>query len=438
MRLVSQAQISQLADSLAGQRGLRIASIDTTNDPFDFARTGAALVDRAVAYSSPDGVRLAGLGTAWRAASSGPQRFGDLKQALVGIADVGTKAFVGFSFLDDPRDTPVWTGFASAEAFVPRIGIEGTQSGAIITVAVPEGDPVGPTLELLASMRRPEWSAGIDVGDHATEAHPPVSVWRDQVGSVLKEIESGDVEKVVLARSVVVTSSEPPAILRMFRELVRSYPQCFNFAWKSGAAVFMGASPELLASVREGHFHSNPLAGSAPRGEGSHEDAAIGEALLGSEKDRHEHALVVRDMTERLEPLMTELSASPEPTLKKMASVQHLSTEVDGTVNAGVGLLDTIEAIHPTPAVAGVPTSAAIDLIERTEQIDRGWYTGGVGWIDGSGDGAVALGLRCGIVRDRTTNLFAGAGIVDGSTPALELEETRLKLVPLLKLLTAS
>jgi salicylate biosynthesis isochorismate synthase len=287
-------------------------------------------------------------------------------------------------------------------------------------------------------MRTPEWSAGVDLGDHATEAHPPTSVWKGQVDSALKEIDAGDMTKVVLARSVVVKSDEPPAILHVFRELVRGYPQCFNFAWKSGDAVFMGASPELLASVDSGHFHANPLAGSAPRGEGSRDDDTIGTMLLSSAKDRREHELVVTDMVGRLTPIMADLTASSEPELKRMASVQHLSSDIHGTVLPGVGLLDAIDAVHPTPAVGGVPTAAAIDLITRTEDIDRGWYTGGIGWIDSSGDGAVAIGLRCGLVRGTSTHLFAGAGIVEGSDPDLELEETRLKLVPLLRLLTAS
>jgi isochorismate synthase len=438
MRLVSEAQIAELAESLSGHTGFRMASVATANDAFDFARTGAALVDRAVAFSSPHGMRLAGLGTAWRASASGPNRFQDLKAALSELSGTGIKAFVGFSFLEEPGNGPVWNGFSPAEAFVPRIGIEGTDSGAIITVVVPDGDSADQTLELLASMRTPEWSTGIDLGDHATEAHPPVAVWKGQVESALKEIDGGEVTKVVLARSVLVRSAEPPAILRMFRELVRSYPQCFNFAWKSGDAVFMGASPELLASVESGHFRSNPLAGSAPRGEGSEEDEVIGTTLLSSEKDRREHELVVTDMTERLAPLLSDVSASREPSLKKMASVQHLSTEIHGTVLPGVGLLDAIDAVHPTPAVGGVPRQGAIDLIGRTEDIDRGWYTGGLGWIDAEGDGAVAIGLRCGLVRGTTTHLFAGAGIVEGSRPELELEETRLKFAPLLRLLTAS
>ena len=143
-------------------------------------------------------------------------------------------------------------------------------------------------------------------------------------------------------------------------------------------------------------------------------------------------------LLDQLAPLTNELSVSDVPSLKKMATVQHLSTEIAGVLQPGIGLLDVIEAVHPTPAVGGVPTKAAVDLIAQLESIDRGWYTGGVGWVNGAGDGAVALGLRCGLIRDNTTHLFAGAGIVSGSRPDDELSETRLKLKPLLQLLTAT
>ncbi len=444
VHLVTQQQIDQLADQLDGDGTIRVGEISADLDPFDFARTGAALVDRAVAFSGPSGSRLVGMGTAWRASASGSTRFSDLKPhmaalaATPGTAGRNLKAFMGFSFGSEPGEVPIWDGYDAAELFVPRITIEGANGGSIIRVVIPAEETAEATLELLASVRRPEWLPVVDLGEHSAHAHPPVSEWAASVDKAVVEILAGRLDKVVLARSVVVGSAEPPAILRMFRELVRSYPQCYNFAWKSGDAVFMGASPELLAAVRGDHLTSNPLAGSAPRGEGSIEDDALGEELLASDKDRWEHALVVNDIRERLAPLTTGLEASAEPELKKMASVQHLSTLIDATLNDGAGLLDVIEAIHPTPAVCGVPTDTAVRLIDELETIDRGWYTGGVGWMDTEGDGAVALGLRCGLIRGTTTHLFAGAGIVEGSRPDAELRETRLKLEPLLKILTAT
>ena len=121
-----------------------------------------------------------------------------------------------------------------------------------------------------------------------------------------------------------------------------------------------------------------------------------------------------------------------------MASVQHLSTEISGTLLSGTGVLDVADAVHPTPAVGGVALTEALEFIRQTEQIDRGWYTGGVGWVNGAGDGSIAIGLRCGLVREGRTQLFAGAGIVADSMPDAELRETRLKLRPLLDILATS
>ncbi len=222
----------------------------------------------------------------------------------------------------------------------------------------------------------------------------------------------------------------------MFRELVLQYPQCYNFAWKSGDAVFMGASPELFAEVDGNRFRSNPLAGSAPRGEGEDDDRLIAQRLMSSSKDREEHALVVDDLVKRLTPLTTALDFRATPSLKQMATVQHLSTEIEGMLVAGVGILDIIDAAHPTPAVGGVDRDAAVRYINETEEIDRGWYTGGVGWINGAGEGAICIALRCGLIRGETTHLYAGAGIVADSQPDAELRETRLKLKPLLDVLT--
>ncbi len=436
MRLVDDSTIQSLRSSLGGQSGLRWASVSVERDSFDFARTGAALVDRAVAFSSPDGVRVAGLGTAWRASASGRDRFATLRNELARLPVGAPRAFVGFSFLDEPHDDSIWTDFAAAEAFIPRILIEGTDSGASITITVPDDDDLEATLELLASMRTPEWTAVDDLGDHAVHASPSVKEWASRVEHAVGEIRSGALGKVVLARSVAVTTEAPPPILRMFRSLVRSYPKCYSFAWKSGSSVFLGSSPELLAAVSGTALTANPLAGSAPRGEGREEDDRIGAALLASDKDRREHRYVVEGFVDALGDVADRVSASPEPSLKKMATVQHLSTEVSAVLRPGLGLLDAVAAVHPTAAVAGTPTDTAVKLIESVEGIDRGWYTGGVGWIDRDGNGAVAIALRCGLVTGKTTHLFAGAGIVEGSVAADEVEETRLKLTPMLQLLT--
>lgn len=438
MHLLTPNEISDLNQQLAAQTGYRIASIDVDFDPFDFARTGATLVDRAVAYSMPNGDRLVGLGTAWRSSASGEDRFSEMQMALESTRMPDLKAFVGFSFLPDGATSDIWDGYEPAEVFLPRISIERFSGQSKLTVIVPATDKSGPTMDLLASIKHPEWQSVVDLGDHSIESHPPVTEWADCVSDAVQAIIRGDLEKVVLARSVVVRSTEPVAILRVFRELVTEYPQCYSFAWKSGDAVFMGASPELLAEVEGRRLHSNPLAGSAPRGEGESDDTLLAQGLMNSAKDRQEHALVVDDLAGRLAPLTVSLRVAKTPSLKQMSTVQHLSTEIEGELKTGVGVLDVIEASHPTPAVGGVERGTAVSYIKANEVIDRGWYTGGVGWMNGAGDGAICIGLRCGLIRGDTTHVFAGAGIVADSEPNAELVETRLKLRPLMDLLTAN
>ena len=438
MRLLAPNEISELNRQLDSQSGCRVASIDIDFDPFDFARTGAPLVDRAVAYSMPNGDQLVGLGTAWRASASGSNRFDDIREALASTGRPDLKAFVGFSFLSDGATSDIWDGYDPAEVFLPRVTIEQFDGNSKLTVIVPATDSADPTMALLGSLRHPEWRPVVDLGDHSIESHPSVTEWAECVSDAVEAIGRGDFEKVVLSRSVVVRSSEPVAILRVFRALATAYPQCYSFAWKSGDAVFMGASPELLADVRGQQLHSNPLAGSAPRGEGEDEDKLLGHQLMVSAKDREEHALVVDDLVQRLAPLTVGLDVPRTPTLKRMATVQHLSTAIEGELAPGIGVLDVIAASHPTPAVGGVERDTAVRYIKEHEVIDRGWYTGGVGWINGGGDGAICIGLRCGLIRGDTTHVFAGAGIVADSEPNAELVETRLKLRPLMDLLTAN
>jgi isochorismate synthase len=438
MHLVSASDIEALSERLPTGRGLRVATITVDFDPFDFARTGASLVDRAVAYSMPNGDRLVGLGTAWHASAEGPGRFERLAERITGLEAPDVMAFLGYSFLDRMPPGGLWKDFRAAEAFVPRIAIRRMEGRSTLSVAIPEGERPGPTIELLASMRRPEWLPVVDFGDHTIESHPPVAEWAHLVADAVKAIDAGEFEKVVLARTVKVHSSEEVAILRAFRQLVMAYPLCYTFAWKSGESVFMGASPELLAEVHGAAFRSNPLAGSAARGEGDDDDTALGVALMASAKDQEEHRLVVEDMRTRLSGLVDDLVIPQRPALKKMATVQHLSTEISGSVPDATSVLDVVGAVHPTPAVGGVPRQAAVDYITDREPIDRGWYTGGVGWMTPTGDGAVAIALRCGLIERDTTTLFAGAGIVADSDPAAELVETRLKLRPLLDLVAST
>ena len=177
----------------------------------------------------------------------------------------------------------------------------------------------------------------------------------------------------------------------------------------------------------------NPLAGSAARSTDPADDRRRGEALLASAKDRHEHALVVDDIVERLRPLVGDLEVPDGPSLVATATLWHLSTTLRARVaDPEVSALHLAQALHPTPAVCGVPRADAAAAIDEIEPFDRGFYTGTVGWTDARGDGEWVMALRCGEVEGDRVRLWAGAGIVPASSPPDELAETTVKLRTLL------
>jgi isochorismate synthase EntC len=159
---------------------------------------------------------------------------------------------------------------------------------------------------------------------------------------------------------------------------------------------------------------------------------------MASSKDRSEHWLVVQDITRRLEPVTHELTVAEHPSLRKLAHVQHLSSEIVGTLSEDLSVIEVAGLIHPTPAVGGSPGPESLALISKLEDMDRGWYAGGLGWRNGDGSGEIAVALRCALLRGPQAYVYAGSGIVADSDPYAELEETRLKFRTIMRLLAES
>ncbi|MGH2688649.1 MAG: isochorismate synthase, partial [Actinomycetota bacterium] len=241
----------------------------------------------------------------------------------------------------------------------------------------------------------------------------------------------GELLKVVLARDVLVERPEPLGHRAVARRLAERYPQCWTFV----AGGMVGASPELLVRREGPTLQSLTLAGSAPRGADAGEDHTLGAALLRSHKDRWEHELAVRFVRETLSRCCSELWVDPEPFLLRLANVQHLATNIHGLLAEPLPAVELAGRLHPGAAICGTPTRAALEVIDRLEGMDRGHYAAPVGWMDAEGDGEWAIALRCAEVSGTRARLFAGAGIVAESDPASELEETRLKLHPVLSAL---
>jgi menaquinone-specific isochorismate synthase len=248
--------------------------------------------------------------------------------------------------------------------------------------------------------------------------------WLEAVDEAVAEIGGGRLDKVVLARDLVVWAKEELDNRILAARLAHRFPECLTFIH----GTLVGATPELLIRRSGVSVESLVLAGTARREGRPADDAAVGEALLASAKDNREHHFAVDSVAHVLSGVCDELAVDDVPFLLKLANVQHLATRVKGRLAQPLSALQLAGRLHPTAAVCGTPRAGAEELIRRLEGMDRGRYAGPVGWVDASGDGEFGIALRCAEVDGARARLFAGNGIVADSTPEAELEETRLKL----------
>lgn len=292
----------------------------------------------------------------------------------------------------------------------------------------------------------PDWPAGPLPPVRIAAAVPPPDDYRARIIRARDELAAPDnpLHKVVLARVLRLVADAPLDARVILRRLITADPAAYGYLVDLSAAggdyagaALVGASPELLVARAGDRVVCQPFAGSASRAADPDVDAANGAALAASAKDRHEHRLVIDTMRAALEPLCDDLTIAPEPQLSRTAAVWHLCTPISGRLrDKSITAIDLALALHPTPAVGGVPTKAATDLIAELEG-DRGFYAGAVGWCDAGGDGRWVVSLRCAqLSADRRTALArAGGGIVAESDPDDELAETTTKFATILNAL---
>jgi isochorismate synthase len=275
------------------------------------------------------------------------------------------------------------------------------------------------------------------------EMLPAPEVHRARVAAAVRRLRdpAGGLHKVVLARALRLTADAPIDELLVAERLLRQDPAANTYlvdlsaagARYDGAAL-IGATPELLVARRGDVVSCRPFAGSAPRSADPAADEASGAELAASAKNLHEHALVVDEMRKALDPLCVDLQIAPQPELSRTAAVWHLNTPITGRLrDTSTTALDLAFALHPTPAVGGVPAGAAARLIGEIEG-DRGFYAGAVGWCDADGDGRWVVSIRgAQLSADRRTAVaHSGGGIVAESNPDDEVAETTTKFTTIL------
>lgn len=358
--------------------------------------------------------RIRALADAWRDVARGAQ-----VSDAVGLPGTGLVAFGAFSF--DGRSD------ASSVLIVPRVvvGRRGGRGWVTVIRAVDE-----PAVEPVPHALGPYWPGALGPGRMTHEGYQ--AAVRDAVAAVA----AGEVQKVVLARDLVGVVPADADLRRLVRALATDYPDCWTFAVDG----LIGASPETLVTVRDGTVTARVLAGTRPRGADADGDTDASVALATSAKDLDEHQYAARSVVAALRAHTSALAISEQPFTLKLPNVWHLATDIEGTLSDAASALDLVAALHPTAAVAGTPTDAALDVIRRLEPFDRGRYAGPVGWVDGTGNGEWAIALRCaqfgfdGVDRqgpEIPVVAHAGAGIVAGSDPEAELLETRVKFRPI-------
>ena len=265
--------------------------------------------------------------------------------------------------------------------------------------------------------------------------------YRDAVERLLNEIEQGTIEKAVLARSCRVHCNTAFVAADVLFSLRENHPDCFIFGATlqgegEGAhgSTFVGASPERLLSLKNNRIFSGPVAGSIKRGVNTEEDEILAQRLLNNKKEHAEHSIVVDGVRRVLAPFCSSLDSLESPGILKLSGIQHLYTRIEGVLANYEGkqnspsILAILDKLHPTAAVGGAPRSRALAWLKTYENLDRGWYTGPIGWVNDRGEGDFAIALRAALLRDNEARLFAGAGIVAGSTAECELQETQLKM----------
>jgi len=400
-------------------------------------------------WDPPGGAAVAGVGAAHRIPLAGGERFELLRwrarriwRRLVVAHHAAAsprvpRLYGGLAFHPGGASRRPWREFGDGCFTLPRFLYVRRDDRADLAVTVPgvevaDADARRALLEECAAVldglalagergTPPAGASPLEPRNGAAGCDPE---WLARVEAIRDAITSGAFAKIVAARRLIVELASTLAPSEVLRRLADAQQGSTRFAFCRRHATFLGATPELLIAKQGRKIRTEALAGSIASGE-----RAAG--LLRSAKDRHEQQLVVDSIVRCLAPLCARLQVADQPTVREFRHVMHLHTPIAGTLRSDGDVLALVSRLHPTPAVGGVPTTAALRWIAEHERDERGWYAAPVGWFDAAGDGEFAVALRSCIISGPRAYLYAGAGIVADSDPRRELAETELKLLAL-------
>jgi menaquinone-specific isochorismate synthase len=386
--------------------------------------------EASILWDPPETAACAGLGAATTLPPRAPQ-LDDFFESTEQVTEWDCpppRVFGGAAFAPGAATQHPWDRFGDGFVVLPRWTYH-VDSRAWLSFAVLDGEHIelSDALEtfdaLWGSLERPIGVIPSPVSARRVD-EVGADTWINQVDDIRDRIRAGGFDKVVAARHCVVELETGAGSLDVLKRLEERFPGCTRFAlWRDDAA-FLGATPELLISRRGHTVRSEALAGSTPHGEATR--------MMESAKEREEHRLVVNAILKGLEPFCESLRSDEEPSVRELPNLLHMQTAIEGRLSEPTHVLSLVQALHPTPAVGGVPTDDAVAWIVDHETIQRGWYSAPIGWADSSGDGEFVVALRSGLLRDGKAWVYAGAGIMGDSDPQSEYAETELKMQALL------
>jgi salicylate biosynthesis isochorismate synthase len=392
--------------------------------PLEAAGSGTSPGQITVHWRRPDGGEsFSGHGVAAILSGRGTDSLNQVQQAQVDWMgekpDVPGPWFGGVAFDGERRRGPEWAGFGEARWILPRVAVA-ERSGRRFLLAFTRGDDATLARRELdgiletASPRRPEG----EVGERRAFLAPrdERNGWDASLERALERIRSGSLQKVVLARRLRSTLPGPVQVPRLVEALATRHRSCATFALAGAdGGWFVGATPETLLRLDGRTVQVDALAGTLATNQ-----------IAPADKELREHAFVVEAAKSALAPLAEQVSCDAEPGLVRLRHLVHLRTNVEATLRGGVALADLVRRLHPTPAVGGTPSDEALRFIRENEGFDRGWYAGAVGWV-GESAAHLCVAIRSALFHGQQALIYAGAGIVAGSSPDLEWDETERK-----------